>query len=321
MQNGNTRSEVVSISVPAMVRLNKYSAHISLNPGRITARQSGDFRSPFKGRGMEFDESRPYQPGDDIRNIDWRVTARTGKTHTKLFREERERPVYLWTDLRAAMFFATRGKFKSVIASHIACLLAWSAAYHGDRVGGLVFSETAHHELKPYRGKTGVLRFINKLVEHPSWQNPCNTQSDRMTFNRQLARLWRITRPGSMIFLISDFRNLNDISENQIIRLSKHNDIVLIYIRDSLEETLPAAGQYRITDGDHYLTIDTSDVGQVERYHNQYRSHLERLVRLSRLNNIRLITCRTNDDPLAVLQSSMPAGKKIPASGARKMYP
>jgi uncharacterized protein (DUF58 family) len=259
---------------------------------------------------MEFDESRLYQPGDDIRNIDWRVTARTGKTHTKLFREERERPVFLWVDLRAPMFFATRGMFKSVMASYIASLLAWSANHHGDRIGGVIFSETVHHELKPHRGKIGVLRFINKLVEHPAWDKPYVAQADKDALGRELIRLRRVTRPGSMIFLISDFRYMSESDENQVIRLSKHNDVVLIYICDPLEENLPAGGQYRISDGEKDMAIDTYNKHYTENYHSRHQQHTNRLARMSRMGNIYLITCTTKDDPLQVLQTRMVAASR-----------
>ena len=298
-------NETIRITVPAMVGMNRYSSLIPLSPGKILARQSGNYQSPFKGRGMEFDESRLYQPGDDIRNIDWRVTARTGKTHTKLFREERERPVFLWVDLRAPMFFATRGRFKSVMASYIASLLAWSAEHHGDRIGGVIFSEVLHHELKPHRGKIGVLRFINKLVEHPAWTDPYTGQSDKYALGRELIRLRRVTRPGSMIFLISDFRYMNESDENQIIRLSKHNDVILIYVRDPLEESLPGGGQYRISDGEKDFSIDTYNKDYTNNYHMKYLQHADRLLRMSKMGNIFLISCSTMDDPLQVIQNRM----------------
>jgi len=294
-----------------MVGMNRYSSLISLGHGPILARQAGNYQSPFKGRGMEFDESRLYQPGDDIRNIDWRVTARTGKPHTKLFREERERPVYLWVDLRAPMFFATRSRFKSVMASYIASLLAWSSNHHGDRVGGVIFSEVIHHELKPHRGKIGVLRFINKLVEHPAWREPYVAQGDKAALGRELLRLRRVTRPGSLIFLISDFKYMADLDEKQIIRLSKHNDLVLIYVCDPLEISLPSGGQYRISDGKKNISIDTYNKDYIDNYHTRHQQHINKLNRMSRMDNISLITCATNDNPLQVLQTkSVSSGKK-----------
>ncbi len=297
-------NESVRISVPLLVRLSQSAAGLPLRPGHIFARQAGDYQSPFKGRGMEFDESRLYQPGDDIRNIDWRVTARTGKPYTKLFREERERPVFVWVDFRAPMFFATRGRYKSVMAAHLATLLAWSAVRHGDRIGSVIFSEDVHHELKPQRGKSAVLRLINQLVNHPAWENH-QGGPDVKASNRALVRLRRVARPGSLVFLISDFRNLDDAALSQISRLSRHNDIVMIFIHDQLEAALPAAGQYRLSNGKEDLVVDTYDKQRVAAYRRRFTAHKERLQQLSRHNGVYLLSCSTQDDPLAVLQAAL----------------
>jgi len=301
----DTTREAIRITVPALVRLNRAAAGISLHSGQILARQSGDYHSPFKGRGMEFDESRLYQPGDDIRNIDWRVTARTTKVHTKLFREERERPVFVWVDLRRPMFFATRGCFKAVLAAKMAGLLAWSANQHGDRVGGVIFSETVHHELKPQRGKTGVLKLINQLVNHPAWLQPDEKTVDNRSGIRALSRLRRVARPGSMIFLISDFRNLDDTAFTQISTLSSSNEIVMIYIYDQLEKSLPGAGQYRVSDGDEELVVDTYDKDRVEGYRHRFIGHLQRLRQVSRKIHCRLLVCSTTADPVITLQKGL----------------
>lgn len=157
-------AEAVQVSVASLIGLAHAARGLSLHRGDVRARRSDVRRSLFKGRGMEYDESRLYQPGDDVRHLDWRVTARTGKPHTKLFREERERPVFLWVDCRAPMFFATRGRFKSVAAAQIAALLAWSAVHDGDRIGSVIFTEGTHREIKPQRGKTGALRLFRELA-------------------------------------------------------------------------------------------------------------------------------------------------------------
>ncbi|MFT7457838.1 MAG: hypothetical protein ACI909_000506, partial [Planctomycetota bacterium] len=239
MQETSDFNEAVHISVPVLVQLSRFAAHLPLGSEKILARQSGDYQSPFKGRGMEFDESRLYQAGDDIRHIDWRVTARTGKTHSKLFREERERQVFIWLDLRAAMFFATRGMYKSVIASRLASLLAWSAIHRGDRVGGVIFSDDIHHELKPQRGKTGALRLINQMVKHPTWKESNTADKDDTAVLRSIVRLRRVARPGSLIFMLSDFRNLDEKTESQLLLMSRHTDIVMVFIYDQLEQSLP----------------------------------------------------------------------------------
>ena len=297
--------ETVRITVPGLVRLNRAASGISLYAGRIQARQSGDYQSPFKGRGMEFDESRLYQPGDDIRNIDWRVTARTNKVHTKLFREERERPVFVWVDFRRPMFFATRGCFKAVLAAKIAGLLAWSANRHGDRIGGVIFSEATHHELKPQRGKTGVLKLINHLVSHPAWQQYAEAAPDNRAGGRALARLRRVARPGSLIFLISDFRNLDEAALSQITTLAGSNEVVMIYVYDQLEKSLPEAGQYRVSDGDEELLVDTYNRERVAGYHHRFIGHLERLRQLSRKLRCRLLVGSTTDDPVITLQKGL----------------
>jgi len=306
MQTKTEINEAVQIYVPVLVRLNRQAGSLPLHQGQVRARQGGDYQSPFKGRGMEFDESRFYQPGDDIRNIDWRVTARTGKTHTKLFREERERPVFVWVDLRTTMFFATRGKFKSVLASHLACILAWSAVYSGDRIGGVVFSDDNHHELKPMRGKSGALRLINQLVQHPAWQNKnINVETDKPTASKALIRLRRVVRPGSLVFLVSDFRYFDELAESQAVRLSQHNDVVMLFIHDPLEVSLPDSGKYRISNTHKELTIDTFDHSLTEQYQQRFLERRERLVTLSRKHKIRLIDCSTEHDPFSILQSGL----------------
>ena len=134
---GEKKSEGITwISPQSLIQLRLYANQIPLDSGKVHAKQGGAYVSAFKGRGMEFDESRPYQPGDDPRNIDWRVTARSTQAYTKLFREERERPVLVVTDLRANMHFATQGCFKSVNASRAAALIAWAAHHRGDRLHG-----------------------------------------------------------------------------------------------------------------------------------------------------------------------------------------
>src|SRR5690606_32335945 len=130
------------VTLERLIALKPAGESLKLTTPRVRALGAGGHLSAFKGRGVEFDESRPYQPGDDLRTMDWRVTARTGKAHTKVFREERNRPVIVWLDLRSSMLFGTRGVYKGVRAAEAAAIIAWSAVANGDRFGGLVFSES-----------------------------------------------------------------------------------------------------------------------------------------------------------------------------------
>jgi uncharacterized protein (DUF58 family) len=260
------------------------------------ATQSGVYVSKFKGRGMEFDEARLYQPGDDVRSIDWRVTARSGKTHTKIYREERERPVFISVDNRPAMHFATRGVFKSVQAAKIAALLAWTAQQQGDRIGGQRFTETQCQELKPQNGKHAVLRLFNLLVDSNTG-NPLE-----MTLDQALARLVQHARPGSLVYIISDFRGLNQKSENHLAKLSRHCEVILIQIYDPLESQLPAKGRYRFTDEQRDLVIDSSDKQRLLNYQQHYQDRMQYLQSMTKKLGLVLFHCSTTDDPVEVLR-------------------
>lgn len=298
---GTVSDEAVHVTVPELIRLNQTAAALSLwLPTTARTQQSGHYFSAFKGRGMEFDEVRPYQPGDDVRHLDWRVTARTGKVHTKLFREERERPVFLWIDYRAPMFFATRGVFKSVFAARAAAILAWSANHHNDRVGGQIFSDTIHHEFRPQRGKAQVLHLIKQLVDMQTKFVPSGT--DKETAQHALARLRRVVHPGSLIFLISDFRHLNAQAELHLMQIARHNDVVMLFVYDALENQLPPSGRYRLSDGQWDTTLNTADRQLVATYHNRFMRHQTHLQQLANQHRFLLLHCATTDDPLTKLQ-------------------
>ena len=254
---------------------------------------------------MEFDEARLYQPGDDIRSIDWRVTARTGKTHTKLFREERERPVLLWVDYRRAMFFGSRNSFKSVVAAKAAALLAWSAVQHGDRLGGLIFSETIHQELRPQRGKSATLHFIQKLADHPAWDNFKESVTDNTSGNLALNRLRRVARPGSLIFLISDFRHMDDSTQASLAQLTRHNDVVMLFISDPLEANLPPAGYYRVSNGTDEIGIDTANKVSRENYQNRFTTHENNLRLLCQKLGMFFLNIPTDKPLLSSLQKGL----------------
>ncbi len=298
-------NDPVRVSIPGLIALSQYSRSLSLKSNRVIAAQGGNYYSSFKGRGMEYDESRLYQSGDDIRNLDWRVTARTGKAHTKLFREERERPVFICTDYRAPMFFATRGKYKSVIATEIASLLAWSAVQNGDRIGGMIFSEHIQHEFKTGRGKSAALYFISQLARHPAWKNNREAEQNEQSGEEALSNLSRAVRPGSLIFLLSDFRYFNRRARSHLVNLSRHNEIVMIFIYDLFERQLPLAGQYRLRQGQREIEIDTHN----ERYRKEYREQFDNrriyLMNLVNSTSIRFLECSTQDDPCLILKKGV----------------
>lgn len=289
------------ISARSMIELRQQAKRLPLSSGRIHARQGGAYLSSFKGRGMEFDEARLYLPGDDIRNMDWRVTARTGKAHTKVFREERERPVLLWLDLNPSMMFATRGAFKAVVASRIAALLAWSAADHNDRVGALVFAGEQHAEIRPRRGKHAALDLFGRIAGHPAWKS----DTGHRDMNAAISRLRKVTRPGSLVFMISDFRELDDQAQRHIANIARHNDIVMIHVSDPVEAALPERGEYQVSDGLNVVRLNTADNSLRSTYQDRYAKRQQQLQQFCRQHRVYLVNISTQDDVLAELQSAM----------------
>ncbi|GFO72522.1 hypothetical protein BJAS_P2841 [Bathymodiolus japonicus methanotrophic gill symbiont] len=289
------KSELVSVNLGMLIKLARPAASLKLFRSRIRAPQSGGYLSRAKGRGMEFDEVRMYQPGDDIRSIDWRITARTGKPHTKLFREERERPVFISVDYRASMQFATRGVFKAVQAAKLAGLLAWIAERHGDRIGGQIFTDTACRELKPQNGRQAVLHFFNALVKTESKQSPINLE-------QVIGRLTHHVKPGSLVYIISDFRGINHRTENHLAKLAKHCEVIMILVYDPLESQLPGKGRYRFTDRISDIVVDTSDTQRILNYQKKFQQHYDNLKMLAKKLNIRLIRCASNEKPAEVLR-------------------
>jgi uncharacterized protein (DUF58 family) len=297
---------IIYISQSKLIALQRDAGLLKQKPGKIKSRLSGNYLSPFKGRGMEFDEARPYQPGDDIRNMDWRVTARTNKPHSKVFREERERPVLLWVDFRRSMFFGTRQCFKSVLAARVAALLAWEGCKGGDRLGGLLFSEQQHQELRPARGKTAALHLIRQLSEFSHLQtDSIDVRPDKMNdASHALKRLVHVERPGSLIYLVSDFRNMSSQLESTLNRLSRHNELVMIHLFDPLEAKLPSTGFYRVSDGVSEAEINAADNRGREKYQHRFEQHQNNLQMLCQRNKVRYLSLATEQPLLPGLRQN-----------------
>jgi uncharacterized protein (DUF58 family) len=222
------------------------AAHgLSLHAHRSAmARLSGGHRSAQRGRGLEFEEVRLYVPGDDARTIDWRVTARRGKPHTKLFREERERPVWIVADLHPGLFFGSKRQFKSAVLLEAAALLAWVAAQGGDRVGAIIANGSAMPRILPPRGReAGVLPILQALVESqpraPGVSVPTGLQT-------ALTTLRPLLQPGSLVLVLSDFAQVDASLQDMLASIAWQNDCRLLWLIDPLESSGLPAGEYRV---------------------------------------------------------------------------
>ncbi len=279
-----------------------------------SASTTGSHRSRFRGRGMDYQESRLYQAGDDIRNMDWRVTARSGKPHTKLYQEERELPVVLLVDFNLGMFFGSTNSLKSVVAAKTAALIAWAVASRGDRIGALLITEgnenETHKELAPKMGKRGALQLIRELVIHSNPQKAMQSTGNHTSLNEQLKRLRQLAHPGTLVFLISDFYNIDDKTTQHLQRLLRHNDIQAIQIVDPLEMMPPPPDRYNVTDGSNTGILNTRSKKGREHYQNFFKQHHNRVEELMNRHNIPLLQLSTADDILLALQQNFGASKK-----------
>ncbi|WP_372870706.1 DUF58 domain-containing protein [Shewanella sp.] len=228
----------VHLDTPELLACQELARALPDVRSQAQANMSGLRSSKIKGRGMEFAEVRQYQKGDDVRTIDWRVTARTGKTHTKLFVEERERPVILLLDLSHSLYFGSTLMLQAVQLCHLAATLGWRAANHGDRIGALIASEYEHLELKPKSRKAGMLTLISALTKAHAHQLTHFGQAPREPEHllRACQRLARIAKPGSLIWILSDGAGFNDACLGPLLDLKRHCELGAFLISDPLRQ-------------------------------------------------------------------------------------
>ena len=285
-----------------LIRIRHAAKHIqTLNKNKTSNPLSGLLRSQARGRGIDFAEVRHYQPGDDVRTIDWRVTARTQVPHTKLFQEEKERPVLILTDQSQAMFFGSETSFKSVIAAQTAALIAWISLQRGDRVGGIVFSDDRHREVRPRRNKRAVLRLLNELNDFNHRLNRDHRVTQRPYLLESLLEIRRVAKHGCTIFVISDFNQLDQDVLRHLRHLSRHNDLVAIHISDALEQHLPDPDLYQITNGQDRMQINTIGNKTRKEYAQRFENRLSTVkLEFQKLKST-FISLTTRDNPIDVL--------------------
>lgn len=293
MTMNNNGDGIVFSSLKSLLALHAKARIIALGKGRIRAKNIGQHLSVFKGRGMDFAESRPYEPGDDVRTLDWRVTARTGKPHTKVFQEERERPVLIWVDMRKAMFFGTQGSFKSVVAAELAALLVWKSKDDGDRVGGMIVSSDKHIEAKPARTKAGIVQFLKQIAEFSQQQT--NMQAPQQSLADDWRRLRRVVSTGSRVFILSDFRGVDKAALRQLIAIQQHAEITLIPITDPMENQLPDVEELRVTAGKRFFSINLKNRNWVKRYEQKTQNRLQNLKIFARKYRLGWVSISTTD--------------------------
>jgi uncharacterized protein (DUF58 family) len=211
-------------------------------------------QSKIRGRGMDFVETRNYYPGDDIRLMDWRVTARTNKPHVKVFQVERERPVLIFYDANPTMYFGTQVCLKTVVAAKLAALLSWTARAHGDRVGGFLSSLVRQQLWMPHAHNMTLIGFLKGVSEattqynNPNWVE-WSGKKRQVQFVKGLKELLKNLKPGSLIIFISDWYYDLDNLYPYFLELRQRHDLIMYHVRDQFERSAPGEGVFPITDG------------------------------------------------------------------------
>lgn len=291
--------EGIEISPAALIRARPARAITGFAPGgRVSTHMWGANRSVFHGRGMEYAESRAYQPGDDLKTIDWRLTARAGEVHTKMFHEERERPVYILLDLRKAMQFGTRKRFKAHMAAELAAMLAWVGHDGGDRVGGFILTRSGLLEFPAARTRIAMLGFLHAASAATRINAPVGGEVGLPT---ALRKMREICRPGTLAFVISDFDDDPKAVEVELQRLARRAHVTLLAVADAMDATLPRRGG-RLSDGTGLLGVNQIGAAARAAHGQAFADRRAMLGRVARKHGMALVLIMTFDDPKAVLR-------------------
>jgi uncharacterized protein (DUF58 family) len=286
-------TNAVRVALDELIALGAFAHGASLARNRRSpAMRSGTSSSRWRGRGVDFRESRIYQAGDEIRHMDWRVTARSGKPHTKLFEEEREQGLLLALDLNPGMRFGTRVRFKSVQAARAAALLAWMAAAAGDRVGALGFGGGINGEIKPASGRRGVLQVLRALRD---WDGAADAAMQE-PLSRGLARVRRLLRPGMRLVLLSDGFSADADAALPLPQLAGRHEITIVLLRDALELAAPPPGRYALHLGPARRILDFSDERVRGGWTERFSASRARLLEQARKLGLRTIELDAHAD-------------------------
>jgi uncharacterized protein (DUF58 family) len=264
--------------------------------GLVEAAFAGEYHSVFKGRGMNFEDVREYQPGDEIRAIDWNVTARLGTPFVKKFTEERELTVMLIVDVSASGNFGSTTQSKRELAAEVACLLAFSAIRNNDKVGLLLFTDRVELFIPPKKGRSHTLRLIREILFFQPQGRGTNPALALDSLNKIVTR-------RAVVFFISDFQ-APDFTKSLAVSGRRH-DFVAVHVQDEREKTLPRIGIITLEDAEtgEQIEIDTNDRSTRARFGDLANEQQTQLTRTLRRNNIDAIALRTGEDYLPALRS------------------
>ncbi|TCV82530.1 DUF58 domain-containing protein [Sulfurirhabdus autotrophica] len=264
-------------------------------------RHAGNYRSAYLGRGLDFEEVRPYQHGDEVRDMDWRTTARTGKPYLKIYREEHQPALHIVVDRGASMRFGTRVQLKATLAARIAAIFAFSAMSSNACIGGTVW-QPGGFTLPCRNGEEGATWLVRAAI------SPCpplleESQEEARTFTAMLRHLDTLLTRGTRLFLISDFSQLHEQDLPVLLRLASHHDLIVVQVLDAAEEKLPDVGLMRFHDvaSGKLRWLDTANHGVREIFQREAAALHDKQRMLFERIGVRLHQCTTDSDPFSLI--------------------
>ncbi|UCE94990.1 MAG: DUF58 domain-containing protein [Flavobacteriaceae bacterium] len=287
----------IFVTLNDLLKMEHFSRGFSFLASKQKVRSilGGKHASKLRGRGLDFEEVRNYVPGDDIRNIDWKVTARTQKTHSRVYSEEKEKPALIVVDQSKSMFFGSRKKTKSVVAAEFAALTAFKVLKEGDRVGGIVFADNGIDIIYPKRDRKNILRFLEKIVTRNRELISSKPVEFEKALTETMAKVKNIVTHDFLVVVISDFQRYRPELVKFITRISHHNDVILAKVYDPMEQIIP---ETKLIAGnqEEQLLIDGQNVGIRKEFKNVYENEFEQFKEKMKKHRIPVLSINTIQD-------------------------
>jgi uncharacterized protein (DUF58 family) len=290
----------VYVDFEQLVALEQKGRKVSLLPRQpVHSLLSGRYASRMRGRGLNFEEIRDYRTGDDVRSIDWKVTARLQSPHVRVFNEERDRQGLLVVDQRLSMFFGTRRAMKSVTAAEIAAVVAWRILNAGDRVGGIVFNDHVIEEVRPRRSRRIVLQYLSKLVaQNQALGVGRGITRDPTMLNRAVDRIRRVAPHDATVVIFSDFDGADEATRQAVAALAAHNTVIAVLVHDPSQSELPAAGRMTVTDGELQIALDVAHGTTRQNILDMSKTRLRNVFEWTRDFGIPVLPLSTAEEPV-----------------------
>ena len=290
-KNKSVTDKGLSVSLEDMLEQQNYLSYLQIKNNTATSALSGEIKSALKGKGMELEEVRAYTYGDDIRDMDWRVTARKSEPFTKVYHEEKDREITVLIDMSESMVFGTKNELKTVSAAKIAALLGWYALKNKDRFGALVFDGENSHYFKPQNNRQNLISVFKAISEISKKVLTDNKKGDIST----ALKLLQLHRKGQgIIFILSDFKQIDVEKFKQIAALAKNNKVCCVNIFDVLEEVAPQSGEYSVEYNKQVLDFDSAPEYFKQVYRQYFADKRETLRKNCRKFSCKYVEIRTD---------------------------